>query len=214
MSPADARRLVRGLYVVTPDTPDTAGLLADVEAAISGGARLVQYRNKSAAQPLRLTQAQALKALCASRGATLIINDHLELALEVDAGGVHLGGEDGSCVEARQALGASKLIGISCYDRIGLARDAVREGADYVAFGSFFPSRVKPGAVRAPLELLTQAKLELRVPVVAIGGITGENAKALIGAGADAVAVISAVFDAVDVAEGAARFGALFTASS
>ena len=201
---------MRGLYAVTPDDPDTGRLVAAVSDALTGGARLVQYRNKTAPEALRLEQARALQALCRSRGAVLIVNDHLELALEVGADGVHLGGEDGSCVAARKRLGASKLIGISCYDRIALAREAEREGADYVAFGSFFPSRVKPGAVRPPLELLTQAERELGVPVVAIGGITSANAGDLIQAGADAVAVISAVFDAPDAAAAARQFGALF----
>ena len=210
MNVAHARRLVRGLYAVTPDETDTDRLVAAVGEAISGGARLVQYRNKTAPEHLRVEQARALKALCASRSAALIVNDHAELALEAGADGVHLGGEDGSCVEARRKLGAAKLIGISCYDRIALAREAEREGADYVAFGSFFPSRVKPGAVHAPLALLAQARRELGVPIVAIGGITSVNAASLVQAGADAVAVISAVFDAPDVAAAARQFDALF----
>ncbi len=210
MNRADARRLVRGLYAVTPDTSDIERLVVAVSSAISGGARIVQYRNKTASQALAREQAGALKGVCAGRGAALIVNDSIDLALEIDADGVHLGGEDGSCVEARKTLGPTKLLGISCYDRIELAREATRDGADYVAFGSFFPSRVKPGAVRAPLELLTQAASELAVPVVAIGGITSVNAVELIRAGADAVAVISAVFDAVDVSAAARSFEALF----
>lgn len=212
MKPADARRLVRGLYAVTPDEADTARLVAAVSDALSGGARLVQYRNKSASRALRLEQARALKNLCAARNAVLIVNDHVDVALETDAGGVHLGGEDRACGEARKMLGEAKLIGISCYDRIDLAREAVREGADYVAFGSFFPSRIKPGAVRAPLELLTQAAHELAVPVVAIGGITPVNAASLVRAGANALAVISAVFDAADVRGAAQQLTALFDA--
>jgi thiamine-phosphate pyrophosphorylase len=213
MNRPDARRLVRGLYAVTPDTGDTERLVAAVSSAISGGARTVQYRNKRAPDALALDQARALKDVCASLGAAFIVNDRIGLAIEIDADGVHLGSEDGSCVEARKKLGRAKLIGISCYDRIELAREAVRNGADYVAFGSFFPSRVKPGAVRAPLELLAQAKRELAVPVVAIGGITSGNAVELIRAGADAVAVISAVFDAVDVSDAARSFEALFDAT-
>ena len=210
MNRADAPRLVRGLYAVTPDTSDTERLVAAVSSAVSGGARIVQYRNKSAPEALALEQARVLKGVCASRGAALIVNDRIDLALETDADGVHLGGEDGSCVEARKKLGATKLIGISCYDRLELAREAARDGADYVAFGSFFPSRVRPDAVRAPLELLTQAARELAVPVVAIGGITSVNAVELIRAGADAVAVISAVFDAEDVTAAARSFETLF----
>lgn len=213
MSRVDARRLVRGLYAVTPDTADTERLVAAVSSAVSGGARIVQYRNKSAPDALALEQARALKSVCANRGAAFIVNDRIDLALEVDADGVHLGGEDASCVEGRKKLGSTKLIGISCYDRIELARTAAGEGADYVAFGSFFPSRVKPGAVRAPLELLTCAARELGVPVVAIGGITSVNAVELIRAGADAVAVISAIFDAADVSAAARSFEALFGAT-
>ena len=208
MSLAPARRLVRGLYAMTPDEPDTDRLVAAVSDAISGGARLVQYRNKTAPERLRVEQARALKALCESLSAALIVNDYVELALESGADGIHLGGEDGSCAEARRKLGTAKLIGISCYDRIALAREAERAGADYVAFGSFFPSRIKPGAVQAPLAILAQARRELGVPIVAIGGITSANAASLVQAGADAVAVISALFDAPDVAAAARRFEA------
>ena len=206
-------RSLRGLYVVTPDTEDTRTLLMRVDATLRGGARFVQYRNKAASSALRWEQASALKALCESHGASLIINDHASLALEVDAAGVHLGAEDGELREARAALGSTKIIGISCYDRIELAHSAVAAGADYVAFGSFFPSLVKPGAVRASLDLLRRARRELTVPIAAIGGITVENAGELVDAGADAVAVISALFTAADPAAAARAFSALFETS-
>jgi thiamine-phosphate pyrophosphorylase len=208
------RRTVRGLYAVTPDAADTNLLVRQVSAALEGGVRLVQYRNKSASGALKLEQARALKALCSSRGAALIVNDHLDVALAVDADGVHLGGADGSASAARRALGPHKLVGISCYDSIECARGAQRDGADHVAFGSFFASRVKPGAVKAPIELLQQAKAELEVPIVAIGGITSENGRTLVAAGADALAVITAVFDAPDIAAAAARFAPLFGSTS
>ncbi|HEV7802690.1 MAG TPA: thiamine phosphate synthase [Burkholderiales bacterium] len=205
---------IHGLYAVTPDEADTEALLAQVSAALTGGARVVQYRNKTAAPALRLEQARAVKALCEMHRASLIINDHLDLAKAIDAAGVHLGAEDGATEAARDALGAGKLIGVSCYNRLELARAAQKSGADYVAFGSFFPSRIKPGAVHAPLELLANARPELHVPIVAIGGITLDKARALVEAGADALAVISAVFGAPDVAAAARGFTALFEARS
>jgi thiamine-phosphate pyrophosphorylase len=160
---------------------------------------------------LRLSQARALLALCRRSRVPLIVNDHLDLALTVGADGVHLGAEDGSLATAREQLGPARILGASCYDRLELALEAERLGADYVAFGSFFPSGVKPGAVRASLTLLRDAKRRLSVPVVAIGGITLENAPQVIAAGADSVAVISALFGADDVRAAARRFSALFT---
>jgi thiamine-phosphate pyrophosphorylase len=199
---------------VTPDATDTDVLLRNIDAAIVGGVRVVQYRNKDASPALRLEQAKALKALCASRDVALIVNDHIEVARAVDADGVHLGREDGSAAIGRDALGPHKLVGVSCYQSLARAHAAADEGADYVAFGSFFPSRVKPGAVRPPVDLLTQAKNELAVPIVAIGGITIENGGALVHAGADALAVISALFQASDVTAAAAGFAALFEANA
>ena len=200
------KRAICGLYAVTPDTDDTARLLAMVEAALAGGARLLQYRNKTAGAALRLTQGRALLALCREFQVPLIINDHLDLALALDADGVHLGGDDGLLPEARARLGPAKILGVSCYRSVDGALDAQRAGADYVAFGGFFPSAVKPGAVRAPLTLLRDAKQRLSVPVVAIGGITHDNAPQLIAAGADGLAVISALFGASDVESSSAGF--------
>ena len=201
---------VKGLYAITPDIADTAELLARVEAALTGGAGLLQYRNKTAGAALRLTQARALLALCRKYHVPLIINDHLGLALALDAHGLHLGGEDGSIAEARERLGPGKVLGVSCYGRIENAHAATAAGATYVAFGGFFPSKVKPGAARTPVDLLSEAKRELKLPVVAIGGITLDNAPALIAAGADSVAVISALFEAQDVELAARRFESLF----
>jgi thiamine-phosphate pyrophosphorylase len=203
-------RRIRGLYAVTPDESNTRVLVGKVAAAIAGGARFVQYRNKVASPALRLEQGSALKALCAQHGAALIVNDHVDIARAIEADGVHLGREDGCAALGRSAVGPDRLVGISCYQSLERARVAVDEGADHVAFGSFFPSRVKPGATRAPVDLLTQAKHELDVPIVAIGGITVENGGALVRAGADALAVISALFDAPDVTAAAAGFTALF----
>lgn len=201
---------IAGLYAITPDLDDTDDLQRRVAAALRGGTQVLQYRNKSASPRLRLEQCRLLKAMCAEFGVPLIINDHTALAIEIGTDGLHLGGEDGSISAARADLGPDRLLGASCYDSLDRAQAAIVAGANHVAFGSFFPSPVKPDAVRPPLELLTRAKARLDVPVVAIGGITLENAPALITAGADAVAVISAVFSAQDIEQAASAFQSLF----
>ena len=199
-------KAISGLYAVTPDLADTAVLLAKTQAALAGGARLLQYRNKTADENLRREQAAALRELCRRYGAMLIINDHVELAREIDADGVHVGADDAGVAAARTRLGHGKIIGATCYNDLQRALAAAAQGADYVAFGSFFASAVKPGAVRAPLALLQQARRQVTVPVVAIGGITLDNAAELIDAGANAVAVISALFAAPDVEVAARKF--------
>ncbi len=193
---ARAAALAR-LYAVTPDLADTARLLRGVEAALAGGARAIQYRNKAADAALARTQATGIARLCAVQRRLFIVNDDPALAAAVDADGVHLGEDDGAIAEARTRIGPERIIGVSCYDRFDLAEAAVAAGADYVAFGSFYASHVKPGARRADVSLLARAKV-LAVPVVAIGGITAQNAHALYAAGADALAVISAVFGHAD----------------
>lgn len=191
-------RRLRGLYAVTPDLDDIAVLVAKVEAAIAGGAQAIQYRNKAASDSLRRKQAMMLARVCDGRGALFIVNDDPALARDVGAHGVHLGEDDGALPAIRAWVGKSMLIGVSCYNDLARAKRAVAEGADYVAFGSFFPSQVKPDARRADLPLLRRAAT-LGVPVVAIGGITAANARTLVEAGADAVAVISDVFAHDDV---------------
>jgi thiamine-phosphate pyrophosphorylase len=203
-------RTIRGLYAITPEVEDTARLLELVTAALDGGAAAVQYRAKQVDAARRSEQALSLARLCGERGACFIVNDDVELARASGADGVHLGREDGTIGDARKRLGEAALIGASCYDRLDLARNAVAQGADYVAFGSVFPSFTKPKAVRAPLSLLAQAKRELPVPVVAIGGIDADNAPLLVASGVDAVAVISAVFDAPDVRAAARRIASRF----
>lgn len=203
------QRVVGGLYAITPDERDTVELLRKVRLALQGGARVLQYRNKTADAALRLEQAGALYELSREFSVPLIVNDDAALAREVDADGVHLGGEDGSVSAARTLLGSGKIIGVSCYNRLALAREAVSLGADYVAFGSFFASTVKPDALPATPDLLRQARAELAVPLVAIGGITVQNGAQLLGAGADALAVISAVFGAQDIQGAAQQFSDL-----
>jgi thiamine-phosphate pyrophosphorylase len=204
------RRIVAGLYAITTEDADTDRLAHKVQAALEGGASLIQYRSKSPDPKARRAQAERLLAVCRRAGAPLIVNDDLELALAIGADGVHLGRDDGDVAEARTRLGTDRLLGVSCYDRLELAIAAVAAGADHVAFGSVFASPTKPGAARASSALFTQARARLRVPIVAIGGITPDNARLVIEAGADAVAVISAIFDAQDVAAAATAFCSLF----
>ncbi|PWK86613.1 thiamine phosphate synthase [Fulvimonas soli] len=196
----------RGLYVITDGPRDD--LLDAVARALAGGARLVQYRDKTADAARRLAEARALKALCAAHGVPLIVNDDIALAQAAGADGVHLGEHDGSLAQARAQLGERAIIGVSCYDSLARARAAAAEGASYVAFGAFFPSPTKPRARRADPGLLRQSAA-LGVPRVAIGGITADNARPLVDAGADYLAVISAVFGAADIAAAARRLADL-----
>lgn len=201
----------RGLYAITPGrAASPEALVASVRAAIEGGAVALQYRDKSGDRQRRRAEAQALLALCRSEGVPLIVNDDPELAAAVDADGVHLGAGDPTTAEARGVVGPAAIIGVSCYDRLAAARQAVAEGADYVAFGSFFPSASKDQPRRPEPAVLGAAKAELGVPVVAIGGITPDNAGSLVAAGADLIAAIGGVFDAPDIGAAARRYSALF----
>lgn len=203
-----------GLYAITDPGLIPDACLSDlVAAAIDGGARTIQYRDKRADPPLRRQLAGALVELCHARSVRLIVNDDIALARAVGADGVHLGCDDAAPGEARRALGPRALIGVSCYDSLERAHAAVAAGADYVAFGAFYPSSIKPGAVRAPLGLLAAARRVLDCPQVAIGGIDADNGAALVEAGADALAVIGAVFaqaDATGVRAAATRLAALY----
>lgn len=201
MSQADAamhpaRSVGRGLYLLTPDETDTGRLLARVDAVI-GHAALLQYRNKAVDGALAREQVSALLPLCRERGVPLLVNDDWRLALACGADGAHLGEDDGDLRAARDALGADAILGASCYDSLPRARAAAASGADYLAFGAFFPSSTKPLARRATPELLREAR-QFGLPLVAIGGITPDNAGMVVEAGADLVAVISGVFDAPD----------------
>ncbi len=202
---------IGGLYAITPDSIDTENLLVMTQKALAGGAKLIQYRNKTADALLRHKQAEKLHYLCRKYDVPLIINDHLDLALEIGADGLHLGRNDISVNEARRTLGNTKIIGASCYNQIDLAVKAEDQGADYVAFGAFFASATKPEAVTAPLELLGLAKQKLRKPIVAIGGITLLNANGLIACGGDAIAVSNALFGTQDVQSTAQSFSQLFS---
>jgi len=202
---------IKGIYGITPEIEDTTELIAKVTAVLSGGAGVIQYRNKNSAYAKRREQCTELLACVRAFGATLIVNDNSTLALEIGADGVHLGRDDESVEIARQRLGPDRIIGVSCYNDMEHARAAQAAGADYIAFGSFFPSPTKPAAARASLSLLRAAKAELTVPVVAIGGINTSNAAALITAGADALAIVSGLFQSSEIEEQTREFLKLFT---
>ena len=202
--------MISGLYAVTPDEADTEVLLRKVEAALQGGINILQYRNKSANHLLQTQQARAILPLCRQYQVPLIINDSVKLCLTLDADGVHLGEDDGNLSEVRNRLGTSKLLGASCYNRFDLALSAQQAGADYVAFGACFASSTKPNAHEASLDLFKQAREELKIPAVAIGGITLENATTVINAGAHSIAVIHAIFNATNIKLTTQQFTQLF----
>lgn len=195
---AEAVSRLRGLYAITPEEPDTALLLSLVRAAIDGGAALVQYRAKDAKPALRARQAEALLRLCRERGVPLIVNDDLELAAAIGADGVHLGRDDGDPRAARERMPGT-ILGVSCYDDPARAQSAALAGADYVGIGAVFPSATKPEAAFAGLSRIADARRRCGLPVAAIGGITPANAARAVAAGADMIAVISALFLAPDV---------------
>jgi thiamine-phosphate pyrophosphorylase len=203
-----ALRFPRGLYGVTPEWDDTARLLRAVQQAAAGGMRSLQLRRKEIPAAARREQAQALARACRELGVVFLVNDHWELALEVGADGVHVGRDDADVATVR-AQAPDLLIGASCYNDIGRAQAMLAAGADYIAFGAVYPSPTKPDAVRAPLELFAEARALAdaqpapRPAVVAIGGITPANAAVVAQAGADAVAVITGLFEAPAVAAAA-----------
>jgi thiamine-phosphate pyrophosphorylase len=200
-----------GLYAITDSQLIPSGrMAAQVSQAIDGGAVLVQYREKGLFVEARLREATALATLCRERDVPLIINDDVELAAACGASGVHLGQDDAPVEQARQRLGTAAIIGVSCYNQLDRARTAVGIGASYVAFGRFFPSSSKPGAVVAPTALLTEARQEIRLPIVAIGGITPQNGAELLLAGADLLAVIHGVFGQPDIRAATKAYTALF----
>lgn len=202
-------RKLRGLYAITPECTNGARLLTDVEAALAGGCRIIQFRDKDSAMAERVARARALRALTRIFAARLLINDDLALAFLIDADGVHLGGEDGDLIAARAILGPDKILGASCYADFAAARAAAAAGVDYVAFGAVYPSPTKPAAAHASLDLFRQAGT-LATARCAIGGITLDNAPPLIAAGADLLAVITDLFSAPDIAARAAAYQHLF----
>jgi thiamine-phosphate pyrophosphorylase len=208
---------LRGLYVITDHALSqqrNQPLVNMVAAAIRGGARIVQYRNKTSPVAQRQYEAQTLAELCKTQEVVFLINDDVQLALSVDADGVHLGQSDAGLAQARDLLGEQRIIGITCHDQIALALAAQAAGADYVAFGRFFPSRSKPEAPPASLAILQQARKQLHIPIAAIGGITPDNATSLLDHGANMLAVIHGVFGADDITAAAGEYARLFTLQS
>ena len=202
-----------GLYALTPDDNLLPRLSALVESALKGGVKWVQYRNKIAPAPLKRAQAAELLRICHAHGAKLIVNDDIWLAIEIGADGAHIGRDDlpgGSLTTARDALGSKRILGVSCYNDLARAEVAADTGADYIAIGSLFPSTTKPQAARASLESIAEAKRRFKLPVVAIGGITTKNAPEVLGNGADMLAVMSDLFDAMDIKKQAEKFQKLF----
>ncbi|GAB2893425.1 thiamine phosphate synthase [Paralcaligenes ginsengisoli] len=211
-------RFPRGVYGITPEWADTQRLLAAIEAAADGGMAALQWRRKTGTLRERQRQARALAKLCKKRGILFIVNDDWRLAAELDADGVHLGREDGQLAEARLGLGSGKIVGCSCYNDPALAQQALAADVDYIAFGALYPSSIKPEAVRATLEhirigrALAEGKTRAgaRVAVVAIGGLTADNAAPVIQAGADSIALISGLFGSSRIRATAARCDELF----
>ncbi|MDQ7015646.1 MAG: thiamine phosphate synthase [Gammaproteobacteria bacterium] len=203
--------MLSGLYAITDQTLISDQNFANsIAAALKGGAKVVQYRDKSSDHKRRQQQAKTLVRLCRQYQALSIINDDIELAFEVEADGVHLGLEDRNLKQARNTLGPQAIIGITCYDSLQRAKQAEQQGANYVAFGRFFPSQTKPNAHPAPLSLLQQARQELKLPICAIGGITQHNAQPLLTAGADMLAVVGGIFAGKNIEQQSRQFKALF----
>ncbi|MEO8383615.1 MAG: thiamine phosphate synthase [Betaproteobacteria bacterium] len=216
---------MRGLYAITPESSDLPKLVDQVGQAVAGGASAIQYRNKSLSPGAAILQAKALQTLLSKTGVLFIINDNIELALAIRADGVHVGKQDSDLSAlsgVREHILSGRfssrhqpfLIGVSCYNDLQRAKAAVAAGADYVAFGSFFPSQTKPDAAKADVMLIKSAKIALDVPVVAIGGITLENAPQLIAARVDAIAVITDLFGADDISHRARQFTNLFNSGN
>ncbi|MDO8962112.1 MAG: thiamine phosphate synthase [Methylophilus sp.] len=201
---------IKGLYAVTPDVLEVDLLCEKVRLTLEGGASMVQYRNKFADKNLQLQQSTALLALCRSYDVPLIINDHLDLCAQIDADGLHIGASDCDLHAARRLLGPDKIIGASCYNWVDLAVQAESAGASYVAFGACFTSETKPDAVHAPLSIFKVAKQKVSLPLVGIGGIHIDNAKLVIEAGADALAVITDIFFDDDIGQISHRYTQLF----
>lgn len=201
---------IEGLYAITPNLLDTAELLNKTQQAIAGGAQIIQYRNKLASPSVLIEQAKLLAQLCRDYKVPLIINDHVDLAADIDADGVHLGQHDAPLSAAKERLGNAKVIGVTCHNRLDLAIRAAHEGASYVAFGAFFSSVTKPDAVPVTINLMNQAKKSVSIPIVAIGGIRLANAETVLQSGCAAIAVCNELFYADEIAATATKFTQLF----
>lgn len=201
---------LHGTYAITDSGLIGDNLLKKVEEALRGGIKALQYRDKSDHHKTRLKEATELLQLCQKYQVPLIINDDTQLAVEVGADGVHLGRDDAAIQQARSQLGSKAIIGVSCYNDISIAHAAERAGANYVAFGRFFSSSTKPTAAPADIEILSRAKREISLPLVAIGGITPENGQQLIEAGADMLAVVQGIFGQSNICNATKQLQQLF----
>ena len=201
--------IIKGLYAVTPDEKDLFALSSKVESCIRGGARLIQYRSKGLSKTEQNKQAREIKMVCDRYKVPLIINDNVELCRIINANGVHLGEDDDSLEKARLVLGPSKIIGVSCYNSIDRVRKAVDKGATYIALGACFPSKTKPHAPTASLDLIDLVLKNFKIPVVAIGGINLENIDLLINEGVNCVAMINSLFKVKDIEGTARKFSSL-----
>jgi len=202
--------IIKGLYAITPDSADLNTLIQKTKSAIEGGAFMVQYRSKIQDRDVKMQQCAAILRLCREHNVPCIVNDDVEMCRTLKADGVHLGEEDDNIAEVRHILGDDAIIGSSCYDQLDRAKSAQKEGASYVAFGAMFPTSTKPNAPRATLALLKEAKREIQIPIVAIGGITVNNAHDVIKTGIDAIAVINSLYEAKSIKETAETFVKMF----
>ena len=202
--------IIKGLYAITPDSADLNTLIRKTQLAIEGGAFMVQYRSKIHDRDVKMQQCAAILRLCREYDVPCIVNDDVEMCRFLEADGVHLGKNDDNIAEVRHILGEDSIIGSSCYDQLDRAKQAQKEGASYVAFGAVFPTPTKPNAPRATLELLREAKREIQIPIVAIGGITMNNAHDVIKTGIDAIAVITSLYESNSIKETAETFSQMF----
>ena len=202
--------IIKGLYAITPDSADLNTLIQKTKSAIEGGAFMVQYRSKIQDRDVKMQQCAAILRLCREYEIPCIVNDDVEMCRVLEADGVHLGEKDDNIAEVRHILGEDAIIGSSCYDQLNRAKSAQKEGASYVAFGAMFPTSTKPNAPRATLALLKEAKREIQIPIVAIGGITVNNAHDVIKTGIDAIAVITSLYEAKSIKETAETFAKMF----
>jgi thiamine-phosphate pyrophosphorylase len=202
--------IIKGLYAITPDMADLNTLIQKTQLAIEGGAFMVQYRSKIHDRDVKMQQCAAILRLCREYKIPCIVNDDVDMCRILEADGVHLGEKDDNIADVRRILGEDAIIGSSCYDQLNRAKQAQNEGASYVAFGAMFETLTKPHAPRATLELLREAKSQIQIPVVAIGGITMNNAHDVIETGIDAIAVINSLFEAKTIKETAETFSKMF----
>jgi len=202
--------IIKGLYAITPDSADLNTLIQKTQLAIEGGAFMVQYRSKILNRDVKMQQCAAILRICREYDIPCIVNDDVEMCRVLEADGVHLGENDDNIAEVRRILGEDSIIGSSCYDQLNRAKQAQKEGASYVAFGAVFPTPTKPNAPRATLELLREAKSEIQIPIVAIGGITMNNAHDVIETGIDAIAVITSLYESNSIKETAETFSQMF----